>query len=160
MAGSAKNLQNQSNSERSPTQLAAIRLYSAGNPRKTVAKALAPYLYPEIWAEDEPLARRMAYKRVRAWEETAWFRDAVYESTIARVDAQVPQILNGMARRARRRVDAARLMLEVTGRHNPRGQEVQPAVVQIQFGGNMPRPQNRPEIEDGSVVDAEVVEED
>jgi hypothetical protein len=160
MAGKAKSPKNQSLSERSPIQLAAVRLYSAGNPRKTVAKALAPHMYPDIWYEDPSLARRKCYKHLRSWEESQWFRDMVYDATIARVDAQVPQILNGMAKRARRRVDAARLTLEVTGRHNPRGQEVQPAVVQIQFGGNLPRPNTRPQIEDGETVDGEVVEEE
>ena len=159
-AGKAKNLQNQSLSGRSPVQMAAVRLYSAGKTRNTVAKMLAPHMYPKLWYEDEQMALRLTRRKVRGWEESQWFRDLVYDATVARVDAQVPAILNGMARRARRRVDAARLTLEVTGRHNPRGQEVQPAVVQIQFGGTLPRPSTRPQIEDGETVDAEIVDEE
>jgi hypothetical protein len=139
--------------------MAAIRLFAAGNTRPTVAKALVRHMYPDIWQEDRSLALRLTRKKLRAWEETTWFRDAVYDRAIAHTDSQLPQILRGMTNRAKRRVDAARLVLEVTGRHNPRGQEVQPAVVQIQFGGSLPRPNTRPQIEDGTVVEGEVVEE-
>jgi hypothetical protein len=159
-AAQAQILKNQSVSPRSPIQMAAVRLYSAGKGRSVVAKALAPHMYPDIWYENPAKARSLAYKKVRAWEESQWFRDLVYDHTVARVDAQIPQILNGMAKRARRRVDAARLTLEVTGRHNPRGGEVQPAVVQVNFGGILPRPSTRPQIEDGEAVDGEVVEEE
>jgi hypothetical protein len=111
-------------------------------------------------------------KKLRLWEETQWFRDAVYDYTMGISDMEIPRILSGVRRRAKAgRVDAARLVLEVTGRHNPRGQESAPAVVQISFGGTIPRPSNRTngqEIEDqpngpglpqGEVVDAEILEE-
>lgn len=156
----SKKGKNQSLQERSPLQLAAIRLFAAGKSRPVVAKVMAPYLFPREWARDEAMAKRAARKKLREWEETQWFRDAVYETSLMQLDADLPTILKGMSRRARRRVDAARLVLEVTGRHNPRGEQQAPAVVQINFAGQIPRPANRPQIEDGTVVDGEVTEEE
>ena len=139
-------------------QLAAIRLFAAGKPRNVVAKALARHMYPDIHREDPSLALRKTRKRLRSWEETEWFRNAVYDGALMDLDMGLPEILQGMKRRARRRVDAARLVLEVTGRHNPRGQETQPTVVQINMGGAMPRPASRGELEE-PIEDAEILEE-
>jgi hypothetical protein len=147
-------------SERPEVQKAAVRLFAGGKPRTLVIKLLAPHMYPEEWAENEPYALRMTRRKLRAWEESEWFRDAVYNASMVQLDADIPQIMRGMSRRARRRVDAARLVLEVTGRHNPRGQEQQPAVVQINFGGNLPRPSNRPQSLGPGDVEGEVVAEE
>jgi hypothetical protein len=136
-----------------------VRLFADGKSRPTVAKMLARHMFPEEWARDPAMATRAARKKIRNWEESQWFRDAVYDQSVMRLDADVPQILRGMSRRAKRRVDAARLVLEVTGRHNPKGEAGTPAVVQINFGGTLPRPNNRPQLEE-EVVDAEVVDED
>lgn len=111
-------------------------------------------------AGDEELVSKYR-KRLRAWEETQWFRDAVYDYAVQKLDMAVPKIFNGLANRARRgRVDASRLVLEVTGRHNPRGEAQTPAVIQISFGGALPRPDNRPQLDSADSVDGEVVAED
>lgn len=96
--------------------------------------------------------------RLRRWEETQWFRDAVYDSAMILTDMDIPRVLNGVRARARRgRTDAARLVLEVTGRHNPKGESSAPAVVQISFGGDVPRPQSRiPEAKDQPGLEAPI----
>lgn len=122
-------------------QHVAVRLYSEGKTRSTVAQLLGPRQYRDM---DEDEAVKAMRKKLRSWEETQWFRDAVYDYTIVQTDMDIPRIMAGVRNRARRgRVDAARLALEVTGRHNPRGQENTPAVVQISFGGAVPRPGSR-----------------
>jgi hypothetical protein len=125
----------------SGVQYAAVRLYSEGKSRRTVIELLAARAYPTL---DRQQAERVLRKRLRAWEETQWFRDAVYDGAMRETDMDIPRIMAGVRQRARRgRVDAARLALEVTGRHNPRGEESTPAVVQITFGGAVPRPGTR-----------------
>jgi hypothetical protein len=85
--------------------------------------------------EQETLAR----SKLRRWERTDSFRDLVYEHAVARADMEIPGILKGMTKRARGRVDAARLVLEVTNRHNPKGEQQVPNItVQI---ANIPRPE-------------------
>jgi len=132
---------------------------------------LSGHLYPK---KPKKEAVKATKKRLRSWEETQWFRDAVYEATMAKTDMAIPSIMAGVRSRAKRgRVDAARLVLEVTGRHNPRGETAGPAVVQINFGGAIPRPSNRQvslESEEPAqlygpepqpeVVDAEILDED
>lgn len=98
-------------------------------------------------------------RKLRAWEETEWWRDLVYDAAIELVDADLPTVLKGMRSRARRRVDAARLMLEVSGRHNPRGEAATPAVIQINLAGAVPRPENR-QLDGPEVIEGEVEEED
>jgi hypothetical protein len=159
MAGPAENGHRKSLSERSNVQQAAVRLLASGKPRQTVVKLLAKHVYPVDWDRDPKMATRLMSRRLRQWEDREWFRDAVYHTTMIHLDADLPTIMRGMSRRAKRRVDAARLVLEVTGRHNPRGEAAPPAVVQINFGGALPRPASRPQIEE-AIEDAEVVEED
>jgi hypothetical protein len=159
MAVPAKNPSKREISRPTGLQEAAIRLLASGNEPIKVARALAPYMYPDFFRLDPYRAKKKARKTLRQWEDTEWFRDAVYQATMVRIDADIPQILRGMSRRARRRVDAARLLLEVTGRHNPRGQEAGPTVVQVNFGSAVPRPQTRPQLEE-PIEDAEIVEED
>jgi len=131
----------------------AVRLYAAGKTRNQVANILAARLSRGANVLE-------AKRRLRRWEETQWFRDAVYDYSIREADMELPQILLGMKKKARTRVDAARFVFEVTGRHNPRGETAAPSVVQINFGGALPRPISRAQLEDGSVVDGEIVDED
>lgn len=144
----------------------AVRLYADGKTRTAIAELLAPRVFPK---KDPDEAKRLMRKRLRSWEETQWFRDAVYDYSMMEVDMDIPRILKGVRARARRgRVDAARLALEVTGRHNPRGQEQQPSVVQITFGGAVPRPNSREVEEEAQLygpqephtaIDGQVIEE-
>ncbi len=170
MAVPAQNGQNQSAVERSRPQKAlngaeyvAVRLYASGKTRSQVAEVLKDKLYGHL---DSKTALKKTRLKLRSWEETQWFRDAVYDYAIGLTDMDIPRILGGVRERAKRgRVDAARLALEVTGRHNPRGEQAGPAVVQINFGGNIPRPGNRvvepngPEVLEAVIEDAEVIEE-
>jgi len=57
-------------------------------------------------------------KKLRRWEYSQEFRDLVYKYAVVDLDMSTPAILTGLATRAKRgRVDAARLALELTGRH-------------------------------------------
>jgi len=81
----------------------------------------------------------------------------VYNTAVTQVDMQTPAILNGVVSRAvRGRVDAARLALEITGRHNPKGDQAAPTVV-VAIDG-ISRPQTPVQIADAEVVDADAVE--
>jgi len=67
-------------------------------------------------------------------------------------------ILTGIAKKAQRgRVDAARLALELTGRHNPKGEQA-PTQVAIIFQG-IPRPMADPKAIPPT-VDMEVTTDD
>lgn len=139
MAEPAQNLPQESSSGRkvlSGVEHLAIRLYAEGKTRAQVADILKEKLHTSG-------ERKYAMRKLRTWEETQWFRDAVYDYTMYRMDMAIPQILHGQMKRARVRTDAARLVLEVTGRHNPRGESNTPAVVNINLGSDLPRPSNR-----------------
>jgi hypothetical protein len=113
-------------------QRTVVELYARGRSRKSVIELLGDHLGPRPG------------RKLRHWEETQWFRDAVYDASIVHTDLQIPTILRGVVRRAKRgRVDAAKLALEVTGRHSTRDTDATPAVVNINFGG-LPRPASRP----------------
>ena len=76
---------------------------------------------------------------MRAWKNQTKFRDVIYEAALQKLDLELPAVLEGMSKKARTRVDAARLVLEVTGRHNPRG-DAQPPNITVQIA-NLPRPE-------------------
>lgn len=123
-------------------QLAAARLYGQGLRRAQVMRVLLDFLAPvkregkrdRTQEEREALARG----KLRRWEQTESFRDLVYQHAVVQLDMEIPGILKGMASKAKHRVDAARLALEVAGRHNPRG-EVAPPNITVQIA-NIPRP--------------------
>lgn len=70
---------------------------------------------------------------------TQSFRDRVYEVAVIQLDMSTPSILAGIGRKAKRgRVDAARLALEITNRHNPKGDQ-SPTQVAVIFQ-DIPRP--------------------
>jgi hypothetical protein len=80
-------------------------------------------------------------RRLRSWTlNDEKFRDLIYEISVKELDLKTPLIFNGVARSAMRgRVDAARLALEVTGRHTPNHETVVTNVtVQV---ANIPRPE-------------------
>jgi len=90
---------------------------------------------------------------LRRWERKQAFRDHIYNVAITSVDMAMPAVLNGVVSRAvRGRVDAARLALEITGRHNPKGETNAPVVVVAIDGINRPQAPIQ-------IADAEVVEE-
>lgn len=90
---------------------------------------------------DRPLEQRLSQARakLRRWEHKQEFRDLIYHKAVVDLDLETPAILKGIAGKAKRgRVDAARLALEVTGRHNPKGDQA-PAQVVVAING-IPRP--------------------
>ena len=138
--------------ELSELQLAAARAYGSGYTRNQLAKALLEHLTPT--SVGRPMAERLksARKKLKRWEFNQKFRDEVYNTALTGVDMAIPEILAGVTRTAKRgRVDAARLALELTGRHNPKGEQAAPTVV-IAIDG-IPRPQEPVQIEDAEIVE-------
>jgi len=126
----------------SPVQAAVVRLYAAGRPRAVIAKLLGPKVYPKM---PENLAIKSFRAQIIRWEDTQWFRDAVYDQSMAKLDVDSAKIMRAVSNRAQRgRVDAARLAFELTGRHNPRGEQAAAAIVQINLQSPIPRPVGRP----------------
>lgn len=116
------------------------------------ARKYAKQIVPKHDGDHEYLLRK-ARARVRRWRMSEAYRQALYDWCVADVDLSMPDILKGVVGKARAgRVDAARLALEITGRHAPNS-EVQPAAIQVVFN-NMPRP-----VADADVVDADDAEE-
>jgi hypothetical protein len=116
-----------------------IQLYGRGLTNSEVARLVAGHMYPE-WRHNRAMALRMARGRLRKMEATQWFRDALYDAAVVKTDLSIPQIMEGVVRKAKRgRVDAAKLALAVAGR----GVESEGAVnvpIQINFRGDVPRP--------------------
>lgn len=123
--------------------MAAARLYGRGYKRPQIQTILLDHLAPakrpgrrdRTREEQQSLAR----SKLRRWEVSQKFRDLLYQHAVIELDLEVPDILAGVAQKAKRgRVDAARLALEVTGRHNPRGED-KPTQITVQIA-NIPRP--------------------
>jgi hypothetical protein len=152
VAGAAK----PSTRELSALQIQAATAYGHGMSRRQIAKAMLDSLTPTTVGQPEQIRMRRATRKLRIWEKKQQFRDQVYSGAIANVDMALPMVLNGVVGRARRgRVDAARLALEITGRHNPKGEQSAPMVVVAIDGIKRPGPI---QIEDGEVVEADAVE--
>ena len=116
-------------------QEAAAKLYGAGFRRPQVAKAMAHLFGSE----------RAARSRLRRLEKKQEFRDQVYSYAVVETDLELPSILKGVTRAARRgRVDAAKLALAVTGRHSDKSD--MPSEVVLRIDNGMPRPDERAEL--------------
>lgn len=122
-------------------RLTAAKLYGRGFKRAAIARALAEHL-----VSPDSLARRSqeqmmaaARTKLKRWEMSQEFRDQVYRHAVVELDMSTPGILIGLASRARRgRVDAARLALEITGRHT---KEDQAGSTNVTINlANVPRP--------------------
>lgn len=151
MAGPAENVEKQSASDElaiatvdfETLQLTAAKLYGRGVPRAKIARALVDHLVPQN--RHRPLEQRLSQARtkLRGWERSQKFRDMVYNLAVIELDMSTPGILAGIGRKAKKgRVDAARLALEITGRHNPKG-DAAPTQVAVIFQ-DIPRPDARP----------------
>ena len=118
----------------------AARLYGRGFRRMQIARALLDHLYPAdgvARTEEQKLAS--VAKKLRRWEYNQEFRDLVYRYAVVDLDMDTPAILVGLGRRAKRgRVDAARLALELTGRHS-KDTEAGPVNVTVNLA-NVARP--------------------
>ena len=147
--------------ELTPIQVIVGQGYACG---VTIAK-LTRLLQYQICPQEPDDAKRIkkVRLRIRKWLATQKMRDFIYAEAQMMLDLESPAIMRGVARKAKAgRVDAARLALELNGRHSPHT-EVQPAAINIVFAG-VPRPtQTRPQIDDPNLVDYdpdEVVEVD
>lgn len=144
----------------------AAKLYGQGYERKDIAKMLLDHLVPNKHFEDgleRPHEQRIsqARNRLRQWERQDAFRQMIWDLSVVKLDLQTPAILGGIAKKARRgRVDAARLALEITGRHNPKGDQTPTQIILAVEG--IPRPsrvqavaaeENTVEIVDGEVME-------
>jgi hypothetical protein len=129
----------------------AAKLYGQGYERRVIARILLNHLVPNGLHRPEDVRMRQARQRLRDWEHQQTFRDLVYASAVVKLDMSTPAILKGVASKAKRgRVDAARLALELTGRHNPKGDQT-PAQVAVIISG-VPRPVVKQQAPDGQVI--------
>lgn len=118
----------------------AAKLYGQGWSRSKVARIMLNHLVTN--GQDRPEEQRLSQARakLRRWEQDEKFRDMIYRKAVVDLDLATPEILQGVAKKAKRgRVDAARLALELTGRHNPKGDTAATQVV-VAING-VPRPQ-------------------
>ena len=132
-------------------QVQVIQLLAHGYTIPEVARKMDHILVPHELNREKRLKK--ARQRIRIWMATQKMRDLLWEETMIGLDLDSPKIVRGISRKAQAgRVDAARLALEMNGRHAPQA-EVQPAQINIAFG-DIPRPQRS--ITDGhDVVDAD-----
>lgn len=138
--------------------LRTAKLFGIGYTRKEIAQAVADELYGHRdWHRSEKVS--MAQRKIRAWEKKQWFRDLVWDAAVVELDMSSGQILRGIKNKAKRgRVDAAKLALAITGRHNEKEQAV-PAAVTINLVG-VPRPARNEVRENEAVGLAEVTAEE
>lgn len=136
---------------------AVAKLYGRGIPRPKIARMLVDYLVPNNRHRPPEQRYSQARSKLRKWEFTQEFRDLIYKHAVVELDLETPRILKGVAGKAKRgRVDAARLALEITGRHSPKG-DIQPTQVAVVFQG-VPRPPGRTTV-DGEAVEVRELEE-
>lgn len=166
MAGSARPEGIQSGRDRLPSPTFdlifehAAKLYGQGYARSKVARIMVNHLVPN--GKDRPLEQRLSQARakLRRWEHNEKFRDLIYHRAVVELDLDSPKILKGLSKKAQKgRVDAARLTFELTGRHNPKGEQA-PTQVVVAING-IPRParHNDPPAEPLEIP-GEVVDED
>lgn len=128
-------------------QEAAAKLYGQGFTRAQIAQAMLDHLYP---ADGKARNREQKLSHVRAklrrWEMSKTFRDMVWKHAVVKLDMATPSILIGLSKKARLgRVDAAKLVLEITERHSTREDAVGgPITVNI---ANIPRPEGNTVLE-------------
>lgn len=123
--------------DRKAIRLQAAKLYGRGFTRVRIARALSLHLSPRSAPEKR---HKHALRVLARWEMQESFRDLVWKHAVVKLDLETPAILHGISKKARQgRVDAARLSLEVTGRHVPKG-DSHPTQILLQMG-NIPRPE-------------------
>lgn len=137
---------------------AAARLYSQGYTRPNIARMLTKHLTPASKLEDDYRRFIVAKNKLARWEKEQEFRDLIWDQAVVKTDLAAPQIMAGVVKKAiKGNVLAARLALEVTGRHNPKGEST-PSQIAIVFS-DMVRPQAVQAQVNGQAVDAGVVDQ-
>jgi hypothetical protein len=110
-------------------KLTVARLYGRGFTRAQIVNALWLELTPHSVAKTLDLRKNRARSKLRRWEMSQEFRDMVYQHSVVDLDMSTPRILQGLSRKAQRgQVDAARLVLELTGRHSTKDTAVVPNI--------------------------------
>lgn len=140
MAVQAEIQPKKANPEWQPNKLqrAAMECHLAGILRPTIAKTLMEHFWPEEDWSPKLLSR--IRNNVRSWESNQRYRDYLYRLAVERLDLDTPVILQGISGKAKQgRVDAAKLALEVTGRHSTK--EVPITAIQLNFSEGIARPQ-------------------
>lgn len=124
-----------------PLKKRVAKLYGRGLTRQKIAQGLYEELTPKNSRASRENRIQWALRRLRRWERDESFRNLVWEESVAELDMDAPLILKGVSRKARQgKVDAAKLALAVTGRHQPIAEQGGLANVQIVFASNLPRP--------------------
>lgn len=138
-----------------PLETAIVELYGRGVNRKAIVVALLDRIAPPKYEDETILARkRRAHQRLRALERRPWFRDKLWELAMVFTDLELGEVMKGVVREGKKgRVDAARLALEVTGRHDPH-RDATPSNIQVHFGF-LPRPERTHVTVEGVLLDEE-----
>lgn len=154
-----KNLPSVPEAKLTPVQSLAAQLMGQGYRVPQVAERMVDYIVQNS-RRNRATRLKMARTRLRRWAKTEEFRAAMHDTAIIQLDLDSPLILQGISKKARAgRVDAARLALELTQRHVPKG-DPQPAHVEVIFEG-LPRPQRLSEQEKREdYIDGELAEEE
>ena len=140
-----------SKDEITAVQYQVIQMLARGSIIPDIARRLQYQLCPH--EANDKLRLKKARHKVRVWMGSQKMRDLLWDETVTQLDIETPLIVRGVSRKAAAgRVDAARLALEINGRHAPHA-EVQPTQINIQFAG-VPRPR-RSLPTPGEVVDAD-----
>lgn len=139
----------------------AAKLYGQGFERAKIARMMVDHLVPN--GRERPLEQRLSQARtkLRNWEMTDSFRDMVWRLSVVKLDMASPAILTAVGKKAKRgNVQAMRLALEVTGRHNPKGEQA-PAQIIVAIEG-VPRPMTVRSGDESVTIDADgaMVDED
>lgn len=127
--------------ERDVVRRRAAELFGQGFTVPQIARVLVDQLVP-VATRKKPLEQKLsqARRKLRMWKYNDEFRDMVYQCAVTELDWETPKILRGIMGAAKKgNVPAARLALEVTGRHDPKGDAV-PTQVVVAFSG-IPRPE-------------------
>lgn len=129
---------------------AAARGLAQGFSARQVSKALAGRIVPLSPHTDPEKLAEAAYRKIRLWmRRDQAFRDLIFQEAVVSLDLKTPLILGGVAKAAQRgRVDAARLALEITGRHT--SHEAPITNVQVVLN-NVARPTSNAGIIEGEV---------
>lgn len=139
-----------------PMQKRLVIWMATGKPAFKFANKYAQAIVPKHQGSEQKL-RKKARNRVQRWSRTETFRQALWDWSVADIDLSTPAILQGVvAKAAAGRVDAARLALEISGRHAPNS-DIQPAAIQIVMN-QVPRPSRSVEVIEGEaeeIVDTE-----
>lgn len=128
-----------------PTKLeeAVLTLLGEGLRPPDIAKRLA--------RGDRELAKRLRRKIWKMVRQDGVFQRRIAEHAAAEMVIGLQPASRGLAKRAGRRTDAARLLFEATGLHNPKVQHEHGGEIKIKL--DMPRPSFGEAIPDVTVVD-------